>query len=59
MNDGVEDEVALEEGEEEEEVGKDSRESRDALVALFETPVSEDNAIGRTILTGVLAILGP
>ena len=28
--------------------------SRDSLIALFETPVSEDNAVGRTVLTHVL-----
>ncbi len=27
---------------------------RDSLIALFETPVSEDNAVGRTVLTRVL-----
>ncbi len=27
---------------------------RDSLIALFETPVSEDNAVGRTVLTHVL-----
>ena len=27
---------------------------RDALIALFENPVHEDNAVGRTILTRVL-----
>ena len=27
---------------------------RDALIALFENPVPEDNAVGRTVLTRVL-----